>query len=275
MTILGVLFGVGLVLAARAFQTDQDPRLQAVLDELPGINCGACGYAGCQQYGEAVLEGEDIKLCVPGGPDCAAVLASIMGLEAEEQGEQKARLRAVVHCQGGRDKCGERFEYVGVDDCQAADLISGGPKACSYGCLGEGSCAKACPFGAIVMNEERLPVIDPDKCTACGICVATCPRDIISLVPVEQKIFLGCSSHDRGRSVKDICAVGCTACTLCARKDPNEAIVMEENLPVLDYEKAKGDFSVAADVCPMSCFVVEQEPETVAASAEKAEQNSG
>jgi Na+-translocating ferredoxin:NAD+ oxidoreductase RNF subunit RnfB len=265
MTILGILFGLGLVLAARTFRTGEDPRLQDVVESLPGINCGACGYAGCRQYAEAVVEGEKVNLCIPGGAETATALADIMGVELEDMVEQ----RAVVHCQGGTDRCGNRFEYVGEPDCHAAHLTSGGPKACIYGCLGFGSCAEACPFDAITMSEQRLPVIDPEKCTACGICVKTCPRDLISLLPSRYKIYLGCSSHGKGKAVKDICSVGCIACSLCARKDPHEAIVMQDNLPVLDHQKAGGDFTVAAEVCPMDCFVVEAEPAPAEAEPEE------
>jgi len=270
MTILGILFGLGLVLAARTFKTGEDPRLPDVVDSLPGINCGACGYAGCRQYAEAVVEGEKVNLCIPGGAETAAVLADIMGVELGEMVEQ----RAVVHCQGGMDRCGNRFEYVGEQNCHSAHLTSGGPKACIYGCLGFGSCAEACPFDAITMSEQRLPVIDPEKCTACGICVKACPRNLISLLPSKYKIYLGCAIHSKGKAVKDICSVGCIACGLCVRKDPHDAIVMTDNLPVLDYGKADGDFTVAAEVCPMNCFVVEGVPVGAAPKAEPAEASS-
>ncbi len=256
MTALGLLFGVGLVLAARAFRTDENPRLQQVMQALPGINCGACGYAGCRGYAESVCAGEDVNLCLPGGEEVTRHLADIMGVEVADL----VKKRAVVHCQGGTERCPDRFEYHGEADCHAAHLTSGGPKGCIYGCLGFGSCARACPFDAITMNDRRLPVINPDKCTACGICVETCPRDLITLLPARSKIYLGCSSHYRGKAVKDVCSVGCIACRLCEKKDPNEAIVMEDQLPVLDHEKADGDFSVAAEVCPMDCFVVETAP---------------
>ncbi len=268
MMVLGVLFGLGLVLAARAFSTGHDPRVEHVLDALPGINCGACGYAGCRGYAEAVVnEGEDVDLCMPGGPETARAVADLMGVELGE----RVKLRAVVHCQGGRSKCPDRFDYAGEPDCLAAHLAAGGPKACRYGCLGFGSCAAACPFDAISMNEERLPVIDPDRCTACGICVDTCPRDLITLLPEHYHIWLGCSSHYRGKAVKDICEVGCIACQLCAKEDPHEAIEMRDNLPVLDHDAAGGDFRTAADVCPMNCFVVEGAQVEPVAAAEAEE----
>ena len=267
MTVLGVLFGLFLALASRAFRVQQDPRIEAVLEALPGINCGACGYAGCRSYAQAVVEGEKVGLCTAIGPDAGAVIAAIMGVEFSQQG----RSRAVVHCQGGTDRCADRSRYDGIQDCRAAHIISGGPKACAYGCLGFGTCADVCPFNAITMSDQRLPVIDADKCTACGMCVRVCPRDLISLLDEKYTIYLGCSSHYRGKAVKDICEVGCTACNLCAKKDPNGAIELQDNLPVLDFEKSGGGFSVAAQVCPMNCFVVESRERALEAAAPAAD----
>jgi Na+-translocating ferredoxin:NAD+ oxidoreductase RNF subunit RnfB len=254
MAALGLLFGVGLVLAARKFRPREDARIGKALGHLPGVNCAACGYAGCHSYAEALAAGEKVTLCAAGGPDVASALADVMGVEVGEVRRQ----RAVLHCQGGTRRCGDRFEYVGLEDCRAAHIISGGPKACTYGCLGMGSCARACPFGAISMSEERLPTIDAAKCTGCGTCVRTCPRNLLGLLPVEYKVYLGCASHDKGEAVKDVCSVGCIACGLCAKNEPRYAIQLMGNLPVLDYAKAQGDFRKAAEACPMNCFVIEE-----------------
>ena len=263
MTFLGLSFAVFLALASRVFSARQDERVERVLASLPGVNCGACGLAGCRAYAEAVVQGEKVSLCTVGGKDVAEALAEIMGVEVSHG----PTLRAIVHCQGGSSRCEQRFRYFGEQDCRAAHIISGGPKACIYGCLGFGTCADACPFDAITMSEERLPVIDSQKCTACGICVAVCPRGLISLLDANYKMYVGCSSRDAGRAVKDVCSVGCIACGLCAKKDPHGAIAIEGDLPVLDHEKAGGDFSVAAEACPMNCFVLEQAPAELALTA--------
>ncbi len=265
MVVLGILFGVGLAAASQVFRVVQDERIELILEALPGVNCGACAYGGCRAYAEAVVNGEKVGLCTLGGQEVTDRLAAIMGVEAVSAVQR----RAVVHCQGGLGRCEQRCDYEGIEDCRAAHLLSGGPKACVYGCLGLGTCADACLFGAITMNEERLPVVDLEKCTACGICMRVCPRGLISLLEARYKAYLGCSSRGRGKSVKSICSVGCITCGLCAKKEPHGAIVIENNLPVLDYEKGAGHFAVAADVCPMNCFVVE-EPELSAVGAQEA-----
>jgi electron transport complex protein RnfB len=264
MLVLGLLFGVGLMLAARLLSGEENPMVEEVYKLLPKINCGACGYKGCRQYAEAVAQGEAVNKCVPGGADCARALGELMGVEVQET----VKLRAVVRCQGGTPHCdSNRFDYVGEQYCRAANITGGGPKDCAYGCLGFGDCAAICPVDAITMGEDRLPRVDGDVCIACGRCVKTCPRSLITLLPATYKIYLGCSSHDRAKAVKDVCDVGCIACQLCVKKDPHGAIRMENDLPVLDFEKAEGDFRVAAEVCPASSYVVEGAlPEAVLAA---------
>ncbi len=255
MVVLGLMFGAGLALASRIFTVEVDERLEKILEALPGSNCGACAYAGCTAYAEAVAnKGEETNLCVPGGAETAAAVAEVMGVEGADAATPQ---RAVVHCQGGRSICDERCSYSGFEDCKAADVISGASKACIYGCLGYGSCARACPFDAIVM-ESGLPRVDPELCTACGICVQTCPRDLISLLDMEYDIYLGCSSRDSGKAVKNVCKRGCITCGACAKKDPNGAVEIRNGLPTLDYESCGGDFSVAKEACPMDCFVGEK-----------------
>ncbi len=254
MGVLAVLFGLGLAFASGVCAVDTDPRVEEINETLPQVNCGACGYQGCSSYAEAVVAGEaPPNKCIPGGPDVAAKVASIMGVEVEET----APVRAVLHCQGGREECGQRFEYSGVKDCQAAALIQGGPKACPYGCLGFGNCARVCPVSAITMGDNGLPVIDPHRCIGCGKCVKECPRGLISLLPVDCTVYIGCSSRDKGKQVKSICSKGCIACQLCVKKTESGAISMEDNLPVIDYEKGR-DFDEAIAKCPQKCFVVQE-----------------
>ena len=269
---LGVLFGGGLAIASKKFAVKIDPRVEMAIETLPGTNCGACGFPGCNAYGEAVVQaGAKTNLCVPGGQDVALKLAGLLGQEADEAQEAKI---AVVQCKGGRNEAKEKFQYQGIEDCYAAQLIGGGSKACKYGCLGYGTCVRSCPFDAMVMDENGLPFIDEEKCTGCGICVQSCPRNILTLIPVSQKIYLGCKSQDRGKQVKNVCSVGCTGCTLCANPNstPSGAIQMEGYLPVI-VDKYANDLMKAVEKCPTSSFVVrgEMQKQDAAPVAEESE----
>jgi RnfABCDGE-type electron transport complex B subunit len=250
---LGLVFAAGLAYASKKFAVEVDPRVEEIEKVLAGANCGGCGYPGCSGYAEAIVEGKAaIKACPLAGPDSARQIADIMGVEVEEA----VPMVAVVQCQGGREQAQAKFEYHGVEDCRAAQMLGAGFKACTYGCLGLGSCAAACPFDAITMSENGLPVVDEEKCTACGVCVNTCPRGIMALIPRTQEVYLGCVNKDRGAGVKRICQVGCIACRLCVRKNPegDEGISMGENLPIINYEKL-ASWSEANEVCPQNCFV--------------------
>ncbi len=269
---LGLFFGSGLAFASKKFAVEVDPKVDEILAILPGANCGACGVPGCSAYAEAVAAGRvPPNKCVPGGKDVAEKVSFIMGLTGVEIAEPKI---VAVHCQGGRKEAKERFIYQGLEDCRAAQLIGGGSKACRYGCLGLGSCVKACPFDALYMNDNDLPVVIEEKCTGCGVCVLTCPRGILSLIPVTQKVYLGCCSQDRGKAVKDVCTVGCFACKICAtpKVTPSGAITMEGNLPeIKDIHSA--ELYTAAEKCPSKSYVIRgerpAEPESVPVPQEK------
>ncbi|MBN1578679.1 MAG: RnfABCDGE type electron transport complex subunit B [Chitinispirillaceae bacterium] len=249
---VGLFFGVGLAIASKKLQVYVNPRIAQILGLLPGANCGACGYPGCSGFAKAVAEGKTEasgSVCVPGGSKIAHAIADILGITADAV----EPMMAVVHCNGGSDKALERSRYEGITDCHAAILIGNGSKICQDGCLGLGSCVRVCPFNAIHVTKEGVAVVDADKCTGCGKCVKVCPRKIISLIPKVHKIFLACSNHDRGAKVKKYCSVGCTACSLCVKATPSGAIIMENNLPVLDYAKEE-NFIPAAYKCPSRCF---------------------
>jgi electron transport complex protein RnfB len=252
MAVLGGLFGIGLAIAGRVFHVETDPRVEEVTAALPGVNCGACGYAGCEGYAAGVVnDGAKPNLCAPGGPETARRVAHIMGMEMD--GEMQA-VRAVVHCQGGCDRSAQRFEYNGIPDCGAAHTVQAGPKACEYGCLGFGTCATACPFDAIVMGTDKMPVVDWDKCTGCGACVRACPRRLIETLPNTIPHYVACSSQDKGKAVKDVCKVGCISCWICVKFSPEGSIEKNKDLPRLTYI-AGADYAAAMEKCPMHCFV--------------------
>ncbi len=257
MGVLGIAFGVGLAVASKRFHVDTDPRIEEVYEALPGVDCGACGYPGCSGYAEAVvLKGADVALCVPGGAETARGVAGVMGVEAAALREKN---RAVVLCQGGWGVARREFDYAGIEDCRAALLVQGGPKACKFGCIGLGTCVSACPFDAITMGEAGLPVIDEERCTGCGVCVRACPVGVIRVLPSRHRVYFACSNPAaRGKAMKGLCAKGCIKCRLCVKATDSGAIEWGDGLPTIDYERWT-DPDAAVAKCPMGCFADERE----------------
>ncbi|MHC5056864.1 MAG: RnfABCDGE type electron transport complex subunit B [Planctomycetota bacterium] len=239
LAVLGAVFGLSLYLGSRVFAVEVDPRIEKILDALPGANCGACGLGGCRAYAEGVvLKGLDTNLCAPGGEEACHAISEIMGVEAETA---DARV-AAVHCKGDATRARERGRYAGVADCRAALVpgAGGGAKLCPYGCLGLGTCVGACPFGALVMGPDGLAQVIEGLCTGCGKCVAACPRGIIQLHSRTQHVFVMCSSHLRAKQAKAACDVGCIACKRCEKAcDKFDGIKVVDNLPVIDDEKCR------------------------------------
>ncbi|MBO6178632.1 MAG: Fe-S cluster domain-containing protein [Selenomonadaceae bacterium] len=228
---VGAFFGLVLALANKKFAMETNPLIEEVEDILPKGQCGACGYAGCQKYAEAVVEDPDVppNLCVPGKAAVAEQVAKLTGKHAEAAEPMYAH----INCRGG-NACNNKAEYEGVADCAAAKLVMGGGKACKYGCIGFGNCVKACHFHALSMGENGLPVVNTKLCTGCGACAKTCPQNIISLVSFESKVEVACSSHDKGATARKACGNACIGCGMCMRNCPHQAIKIENNLAVVD-----------------------------------------
>lgn len=232
---MGLLFGAGLAFASQKFAVEVDPKAEAINDALPGANCGGCGLPGCGALAQAIAEGKaPVNACPVGGADAAAKIAEIMGVAAET-GEKKV---AKVICNGTCNNAKEKAEYFGIADCKAAMLVTSGSKSCSYGCLGLGTCERVCSFGAISI-VDGVAQIDKDKCVSCGKCLEACPKSVIDWVPYSKEVIVECNSKEFGKAVKDKCSVGCIGCGMCAKVCPFDAIVIENKLAKIDYDKCK------------------------------------
>ncbi len=249
---IGALLGIGLAFASRAFSVKKDDRIEAAEKFLPGLNCGACGYAGCASYAEAIVN-EDAPLvkCSPGGAEVAKALAEFMGVEVAVSSERKV---AQVHCTGGKKTSTYKYEYRGIHDCNAAFSLYGGNKDCPYGCLGFGSCIAVCPADAIYRTDEGLVRVDTKKCISCGKCVEICPTGVIRLVPDSADYIVACRSRDKGAVTKKYCSVGCIGCKVCEKKSPEGGFVVENFLASIDYSKS-GERKSASVGCPSHCII--------------------
>ncbi|AMV70868.1 Fe-S cluster domain-containing protein [Desulfuromonas carbonis] len=246
---IGLLAALALGLAARKFAVEVDPRELAILEVLSGANCGACGYPGCGAYAKAVAGGTaDPTLCTPGGAGTVAQIAHILGVEATAAEPQVA----VVRCQGDNDRAKLKYHYLGIYDCTAAQRIADGPKSCPGGCLGLGTCARVCPFGAIEMTAAGLAVISREKCTGCRKCIAACPRQVIAMAPLRATVHVLCNSQDKGALVRKYCQVGCIACQICHKTVP-AAYVIENSLARVVYEHQE-EAAAAVAKCPTRCI---------------------
>ncbi len=231
---MGLIFGVVLAYASKKFAYEKDPLVESIMDALPGINCGSCGYPKCEAIAAAVVAKEaPVGGCVVGGTHVAQRVAGILGVDVYE----RVRKHAKVLCQGGSDRAMNKYIYNGVRDCTIAVRLGGGPKGCRYGCLGMGTCVRACAFDAIHINDKNISVVDSLKCTSCGMCVKACPKKIIALVPSDMKAHVLCMSKERGKKVSENCKIGCIACKLCVKACKYDAIVFTDNLARIDYEK--------------------------------------
>ena len=229
---LTLLLAVMLIVANKKLYVYEDPRIDVVEEMLPHANCGACGYPGCRPFAEALVSGVSLPgKCTVSTEAGRMRIAEYLGVALGAEEKRVARLA----CAGGTNVAINRAQYQGVESCRAAALVSGGGKGCFWGCLGHGDCDVVCDFDAITMNEFSLPVVDVEKCTACGDCVEVCPKDLFSLQPINNRLWVACKNLEAGERVLEDCQVACTACGKCAMDAPGDLITMVHNLPVVHY----------------------------------------
>lgn len=242
--ITGLIMGLLLGVAGKAFQVEVNEKEVLVREVLPGSNCGGCGYAGCDALAEAIAKGEaPANGCPVGGAAVAAKVAQIMGTDVST-----VKKVAFVKCKGDCEAAPVNYEYHGNTSCREAIFVTGGgPKKCSYGCMGFGSCVDVCDFDAISI-VNGIAYVDREKCVSCGKCVKACPKNLIELIPYDSRVHVQCNSKDKGVAVKASCANGCIGCKLCEKNCKFDAIHVEDNIAHIDYEKC-----INCGVCAMKC----------------------
>lgn len=240
---IGLIVGVVLSVASKVFEVKTDERIEKICELLPGANCGGCGYAGCSACAAAIVEGKAPLTACPG---CTQVdkIAEIMGVVAEKT-EPKA---AFVMCSGKTDVATKKYDFDGTLSCFSISQLKGGDKLCEYACLGYGDCVKKCAFGALSIKDGILSV-DYEKCTGCGVCATVCPKKVIKIMPKKTKVYVKCSSLDKGVNVKDRCTTGCIGCKICEKTCQEQAISVVDNLAVINYDRCTG-CGVCAQKCP-------------------------
>lgn len=247
---IGVLCAIVLTLSSIFFGVKEDQTTAAIRECLPGANCGACGYNGCDGYAKALSEGSisQVNLCVPGGDSVAAAIADILQVERQDVVEKVT----FVACNGTCDAVDFKYDYKGIQKCSSAILFYKGEKSCSFACLGYGDCVQACPQGAIKV-ENGVAQVDYSLCIGCGICVRQCPSHVIKLIDDVSKVAVACSNKDKGALTKKACSNGCIGCKKCEKTCPHGAIKVEDNLAIIDYSLCTG-CGECAKVCPVHCI---------------------
>ena len=251
MCVLGIVAGAGLGIAAKKFAVNKDPKIEEVLENLPGVNCGACGFPGCAAMAEAIVAGSSYPdKCPVASEEAVLKIARIMGVTVTVGPKLVARLL----CGGDKNICAPAAVYRDMCDCNVMMAVSGGGKPCTYGCMGGGNCVRECAYGAMRMNGNGLPEIFEDKCISCGLCAKACPRELIKLIQKDKPVIVNCSSKDKGPEVRKICSSGCIGCGLCVKSCPESAITMTDFLASIDAAKCTV-CGICIEKCPTKAII--------------------
>jgi Na+-translocating ferredoxin:NAD+ oxidoreductase subunit B len=250
LTVMGFVAALLLSASSKILYVEEDPRVEAISDALPGANCGGCGYAGCEGYAVAVLYDPDIPpdKCCAGGAEVSQQVAKLSGKAMGDSEPQVAFRR----CDRIGGDVQQKFEYFGVPTCRAAKMVQDGPYACKYACLGLGDCVRACPFNAMSL-KNGIVYIDLDACTACGTCTRVCPNSILELVPKRSRVMVFCSSQDKAKQVSSVCEVGCISCMKCVKKCPAKAISIKDNRVHIDHQICLDYGDECEEACVANC----------------------
>ena len=242
---LAYIAGTLITVLSRVFDVKKDGRVTMLLDVLGRVDCAGCGYGSCRGYVDALLyKDAPVNKCTVGGNAVAATLADLLGREYEPV----TMRRAFVMCSGTNSMVHFKYSYRGLQDCVSVAALGNGPKECSFGCIGLGTCAAACPFKAIKI-ENGVAVVEYEKCRACGVCVSACPQHIIKLLPFDTDVWIGCSCEDKSEAQRAYCRVGCIGCGVCEKACPEGAISLMNNLAHIDYDKCT-NCGICVQKCP-------------------------
>ncbi len=249
LLVLAMLFAIALAYLGKKLAVSRDERIDQVRDCLSGANCGACGYAGCDGFATALVEGKaELSFCNATSKEKKEEIAEILGLT--DTGEAT---KVVVCCHGGQD-AKDKYDYVGYGDCRSMELLAGGRKQCAWGCLGTGSCVDACQHHAVTVKQKGYSEVSLSKCISCGKCISVCPKKIIKRIPASATYYVACSNHQKGKEVRELCTKGCIACGICVKQCEVGAITIVDNLATIDYTKCINCGKCAAK-CPQRCIV--------------------